>query len=264
MLNFAVLMVLMTMGWFVSAARRNVTVVDSLWGSGFVLIAWFSYLLADTSGDGFNGRRLLLVGLTTLWGIRLTVYLTGRNWGKAEDPRYAKWRAMSGLNFWWISLFKVFWLQAVFLWVMALPLQMGITAGGPTQWCWMDGLGLLAWGVGFSFETVGDFQLARFKADPANKGKILTRGLWALTRHPNYFGEFLMWWGIFSTALSIPGIWWTIISPVLTTLVLTRMTGIDLTEKTILETKPQYRDYIRTTPAFFPWPTSGKQRNSTD
>jgi steroid 5-alpha reductase family enzyme len=254
MTNFAALMTLMTFGWLASLAWRNVTVVDSLWGSGFVLIAWLSLLAVAPADNGFEGRRLLLAVLTTVWGIRLTGYLTWRNWGKGEDPRYGKWRSQSKGRFWWVSLFKVFWLQAVFLWLIALALQMGLIAQGPSRWTWLDGLGLLVWVTGFLFETVGDWQLARFKAVPENKGKVMDKGLWAWTRHPNYFGEFLVWWGIFVIVLSTSAGWWTVISPVLITVVLTRMTGVQLTEQTILEKRPAYREYIRTTSAFFPRP----------
>ena len=258
---FALLVVMMTIGWIVSVLRRNVTIVDSLWGSGFVLIAFFGYFMVDVPTEGFAGRRLLLVVLTSLWGVRLTIYLTHRNWGKPEDSRYTKWRIQSGPRFWWISLFKVFWLQAIFLWVMALPLQVGLSGGGPMHWTLLDGLGFLLWAVGFYFEAVGDVQLARFKSHPANRGKVMKSGLWSQTRHPNYFGEFLMWWGVYCIVLSTPGNWWTIISPIVTTVVLTRLTGIQLTEKTILEKKPHYRDYIRSTPAFFPRPRWMKRQN---
>ena len=133
-----------------------------------------------------------------MWGLRLSLYLSWRNWGKGEDPRYGSWRQKSGDRFWLVSLFKVFLLQALFLWVISIGLQMGQLAANPDTLTWLDGLGIFVWTIGFMFESAGDWQLARFKSDPVNKGRVMDRGLWAYTRHPNYFGEFLVWWGIYS------------------------------------------------------------------
>lgn len=247
--NLLAVTVLMFLGWLVSVHRKNVTIVDSLWGMGFVLIVWLTWFQVN----GFWGRQLLLAGLTTLWGLRLTAYLTWRNFGKGEDPRYATWRRASGSRFRIISLFKVFLLQALFLWVIAIAVQAGQTSGHPAHLGPLDLIGALVWLAGFTFETVGDFQLAKFKADPSNRGKVMNRGLWRYTRHPNYFGESLVWWGLFIIALSDTRNWWTIVSPVIITLVLLKMTGIPLTEKILVEKRPGYRDYIRSTPSFFPW-----------
>jgi steroid 5-alpha reductase family enzyme len=239
----------MIVGWFISLAYRNVTIVDSLWGMGFVLIAWLTFFMSD----GFYDRRLLMAVLVSLWGLRLSLYLSWRNWGKGEDHRYGSWREKSGDRFWLVSLFKVFILQAIFLWIISLALQSGQTALKPNSLIWLDILGATMWAIGFIFETVGDWQLARFKADPANKGRVMDRGLWAYTRHPNYFGECLVWWGIFLIALSAPGNWWTILSPIIVTAVLLKMTGIPLTEKALVENRPGYGDYIKRTSAFVPW-----------
>jgi steroid 5-alpha reductase family enzyme len=216
---------------------------------GFVLIAWMTWFQAD----GYGGRKLLLAGLTTLWGLRLTLYLTWRNHGKKEDPRYAMWRKNSGRKFWLTSLFKVFLLQALFLWVIALAVQAGQTRSGPAHYVLTDVIGALIWLVGFVFETVGDAQLAIFKSNAANRGKVMDRGLWRYTRHPNYFGECLIWWGLFIIAMADPQLWWTVLSPVIITVVLLKMTGIALTEKLLVEKRPEYIQYINTTPAFFPW-----------
>jgi len=256
--NFGAVAALMTLGWTVSVIYRNVTVVDSLWGLGFVLIAWLSLAMAPVNG----ARQWLLVLLTTSWGVRLSVHLSWRNWGRGEDPRYGAWRQKSGGNFWWVSLFKVFWLQALFLWVIGLALQMGVLRPGPPHWTWLDAAGSVAWVAGFFFESVGDWQLARFKSDPANKGRTMNKGLWTYTRHPNYFGEFLMWWGVYLVALSNADNWWTFLSPVILSLVLTKMTGIALTEAAILEKRPQYRAYMASTSAFFPLPP--KKRSTTE
>lgn len=247
--NLLAVIAFMFSGWLFSLYKKNVTIVDSLWGMGFVLIGWLSFYQAD----GVGGRQLLLAGLATIWGVRLSLYLTWRNHGKGEDPRYAKWRQASGRQFSLISLFKVFLLQAVVLWVIALPLQAGQTFRHPAHLGFFDFAGTLVWLAGFIFETVGDAQLARFKSNPENKGKVMDRGLWRYTRHPNYFGECLIWWGVFIIVLADPGKWWTMVSPVMITLVLLKMTGIPLTEKVILEKRPGYGDYIRNTPAFFPW-----------
>ena len=247
--NLAAVVFMMVVGWVVSLLNRNVTIVDSLWGLGFVVIAWLTYFMSD----GFWGRKLLLAILVTLWGLRLSAYLSWRNWGKGEDPRYGGWREKSGGRFWLVSLFKVFILQAVFLWVIALSLQFGLLAKTPATLTWLDGVGMFVWIAGFIFESVADWQLARFKSDPANKGRVMDRGLWAFSRHPNYFGEFLVWWGIFLITLSTPDSWWTIISPVIITAVLFKMTGIPLTEKALVENRPGYSDYIKRTSAFFPW-----------
>ena len=247
--NLGAVTVMMVVGWLVSLKTDNVTLVDSLWGMGFVLIAWLSLAI----GEQTTPRGLLLAVLTTLWGLRLTIYLSWRNWGKGEDPRYASWRKEHGKRFRMVSLYQVFLIQALFMWVIAASLQYGILSAAPVRFTWLDVAGSVIWGIGFVFETVGDLQLARFKSDPANRGQVMDRGLWAYTRHPNYFGEMLVWWGVYLVVLSAPGGWWTVVSPVVITVVLLKMTGVALTEKTILEKRPQYRDYIERTSTFVPW-----------
>lgn len=248
-INFSAVLAMMIGGWIISLICRNVTIVDSLWGLGFILIAWLTFGLAD----GFWGRRLLITFLVTLWGLRLVIHLSIRNWGHGEDPRYTAWRKESGDRFWLVSLFKVFILQAVFLWIIALALQWGQIGPHPARLTWLDVVGLGVWVVGFFFESVGDWQLARFKADPNQKGNVMNKGLWAYSRHPNYFGESLIWWGIFLITLATPWGLWTIISPLVITAVLLKMTGVALMEKAIVNTRPGYREYIRTTSAFVPW-----------
>jgi len=248
-INFLAVLAMMLMGWGASLITKNVTHVDSLWGLGFVLIAWLTF----TMTEGFVGRRILISFLVTLWGLRLSLHLSRRNWGHGEDPRYAAWREKSGDRFWLVSLVKVFVLQAVFLWVISLALQWGQLSTQPSNFTVFDSLGFAVWAVGFYFETVGDWQLARFKADSGNKGKVMDQGLWAYTRHPNYFGESLMWWGIFLIALATPVGWWTIVSPIVITVVLLKMTGVTLMEKAIVHTRPGYGDYIARTNAFLPW-----------
>lgn len=247
--NFAAVVAMMICGWFISLVFKNVTVVDSLWGLGFVMIAWITFAMAE----GFIGRKLLIAILISLWGLRLAVHLSWRNWGAGEDPRYGTWREKSGDRFWLVSLYKVFILQAVFLWIISLAVQFGQLSPTPDRYTWLDILGVLVWSAGFVFESIGDWQLAKFKADPQNKGRVMDRGLWAYSRHPNYFGEFLIWWGVFLITLSTPNSWWTVLSPIIITAVLLKMTGIPLTEKTTVKKRPGYTDYIKRTSAFIPW-----------
>ena len=247
--NLLAVLLMMLAGWILSLRTRNVSIVDSLWGIGFVLIAWITFFGAD----GYLFRQWLICVLVTLWGTRLCVYLSWRNWGAGEDPRYAAWRRQSGERFRIVSLWKVFLLQAVVLWVVSFVVQFAQIPKAPDRPTAMDGIGTAVWLVGFFFEAVGDWQLARFKADPANRGRVMNRGLWAYTRHPNYFGECLIWWGIYLIALSNFSLWWTVISPAVMTLVLLKMTGIALTEKTIVKNRPEYQNYMQTTSAFVPW-----------
>ena len=247
--NFAAIVTMMCIGWLISLRCRNVTMVDSLWGLGFVMIVWITYF----SAGGFAGRKALIAVLATAWGVRLSYYLSRRNWNAGEDRRYAEWRTKAGERFWLVSLFKVFLLQAVFLWVISLVLQLGQFSPLPARFVWLDMLGVCLWMAGFFFEVVADRQLAKFKKDPANRGRVMDRGLWAYSRHPNYFGEFLIWWGFFLITLSTPGSWWTVISPLIMTVVLLKMTGIPLTETAILKTRPAYGEYVARTNAFVPW-----------
>ena len=247
--NLVAVAAMMITGWFISLAYRNVTIVDSLWGLGFILVAWLTFFMSD----GVWSRKMLIAVLVTLWGLRLSIYLSWRNWGKGEDPRYGSWRKKSGDRFWLVSLFKVFILQALFLWVISVAVQIGQLAPTPAKLTWLDGLGIIVWAVGFTFESLGDWQLAKFKSDPASKGRVMDRGLWAYTRHPNYFGEFLIWWGIFLITLSTPNSWWTILSPAIITMVLLKMTGIPLTEQELVKNRPGYSEYVKRTSAFVPW-----------
>ena len=248
-LNLAAIIALMTSVWLFSLVKKDASIIDVFWGLGFVLVAWLTFSRAD----GYLGRKLLITGLTTIWGLRLSIHILIRNWGHGEDRRYQTWRAQYGRNFWWVSFFTVFGLQAILLWVISLVLQFGQLSPVPARLVLLDGLGTLLWTAGFIFEAVADWQLYRFKADPANAGKVMNQGLWAYTRHPNYFGESLVWWGLFLITLATPGSLWVIISPLVITFLLLKVSGVTLLEKTILDTRPRYRDYMKTTNAFFPW-----------
>jgi steroid 5-alpha reductase family enzyme len=193
-----------------------------------------------------------LIGiLVTIWGLRLTTHILTRNWGKGEDFRYRKWRAENGSRWWWKSYFQVFLLQGLLLWVISAPLLVAQYSGAPDRLTVIDAVGVVLWAVGFFFESVGDMQLARFRADPGNKGKVLDTGVWRYTRHPNYFGDSAQWWGFWLIGASVGG-WWTVFSPILMTLLLLRVSGVALLEKT-LETRPGYKEYIEGTSAFVPW-----------
>jgi steroid 5-alpha reductase family enzyme len=165
-------------------------------------------------------------------------------------------RKRKGDRFAFASLYSVFGLQGILMWVISLPVQIAELSREPQRLTWLDFLGASLWLIGLCFEAIGDWQLARFKADPGNKGKVMDRGLWAYTRHPNYFGDALLWWGLFLIALATGG-WWTVISPVLMTTLLMKVSGVALLEKTLVKTRPEYRDYVRRTSAFFPLPPRG-------
>ncbi len=244
-----VILVLMTLLWLVNLKTRNAGIVDIFWGTGFVIAAWVYF---GHTPEGSPARKWLLALLVTLWGLRLSAHIFRRNAGKGEDFRYRKWREEGGSQWWWRSYFAVFLLQGLLMWIISMPLLAAQRAAEPAQLQWLDYVSAAVWVVGFLFEGIGDLQLLRFKADPANRGKVLRTGLWRYSRHPNYFGDALQWWGYYGFALSAGG-WWTLFSPILMTLLLRRVSGVTLLEKTLAETRPGYREYIETTPAFFPW-----------
>jgi steroid 5-alpha reductase family enzyme len=246
--TFLVILGLMILLWLISLLLKNSSIVDIFWGTGFVISGWVYFALTP---DGFPARKLLLMILTTIWGLRLSLYLLYRNWGKEEDFRYQVWRKEAGAAWWWRSFFKVFLLQGILMWIISAPLLAAQFRSTPNRLTVLDFLGAAVWAIGFFFEVAGDFQLARFKANPANKGKVMDRGVRRFTRHPNYFGDSAQWWGYFLIAASAGG-WWTVFSPVLMTLFLLRVSGVKLLEKT-LETRPGYKEYIENTSAFIPW-----------
>jgi steroid 5-alpha reductase family enzyme len=243
-----VILVLMTILWLISLVLKNASIVDIFWGTGFVIAAWIYFAF---SPDGSIARKYLTSILTTIWGLRLTIYILWRNWGKPEDFRYQKWRQESGKIWWWKSFFQVFLLQGFLMWIISAPLLAAQFSATPERLTALDFFAVLIWVVGFFFEAVGDLQMARFKTDPANKGRVMEKGVWRFTRHPNYFGDATQWWGYYLIALSVGG-WWTLFSPVLMTALLLRVSGVSLLEKT-LETRPGYKEYIERTSAFIPW-----------
>jgi steroid 5-alpha reductase family enzyme len=230
--------------WPVSILIKNTSIVDSLWSIFFVLAA---YTFAMTANTG--PRAFIVLLLVTVWGVRLSGYITWRNWGKGEDYRY---QAMRERNqpFAWKSLYIVFLLQAVLAWFISLPLLGAVT--GQSAIGLLDWLGIAVVLVGIFFESVGDFQLAFFKAKAENKGKVMDRGLWRYTRHPNYFGDFCVWWGFYFLALGAGG-WWSLPAPLLMSFLLLKVSGVSLLEKDIAERRPGYAVYAKQTNAFFPW-----------
>ena len=238
-----------TLVWVLSVKLRDASIADVYWGSGFVQLVWLYCLLSPA----LTPRSWLVAALVTVWGARLSVHIVRRNHHKGEDPRYQAMRASHGGAFWWRSLFTVFWLQGAILWFVGLPVLVAVRAAGPQEFTAIDGLGVVLFLIGFGFEVVGDYQLGRFKAEPSNRGHVLDRGLWRYTRHPNYFGDATVWWGLYLIACATPGGWLTVLSPSLMTMLLMRVSGVTLLEAGLKESKPGYRAYIARTPAFFPW-----------
>lgn len=252
-----IIFVAVTLLWLLSLRLRDASIVDIFWGIGFVIFAWGAYWLAP---EGYLPRKVLVVALVSLWGLRLAAHILLRNWGKPEDFRYAAWRAAAGASWWWRSYFKVFLLQGAILLVVAAPLLAAQWPAGPASLTALDWLAVPLWLIGFLFEAGGDWQLRRFKANPANRGKVLQNGFWRYTRHPNYFGDAGQWWAFYLFALANGG-GWTIFSPLLMTYLLVRVSGVAMLEQSLLETKPGYREYVAKTPAFFPWlPKEGEKR----
>ncbi|HME68599.1 MAG TPA: DUF1295 domain-containing protein [Myxococcota bacterium] len=236
--------------WVLSVVRRDASVVDVLWGLGFAFVALVAYGACDAP----TSRARLVLALTVLWGARLALYLTWRNSGEGEDFRYGAMRRRHGGRFAWVSLYTVFGLQAALCWVISLPVQAAIASPTPAALDLLDALGVVLFGVGFFFESVGDLQLARFKADPMNRGKVMDRGLWAWTRHPNYFGDTLVWWGLFMLALATPVGIFTLPAPLLLTFLLLRVSGVPLLERSLVKRRPEYKEYMERTSAFLPRP----------
>jgi steroid 5-alpha reductase family enzyme len=239
--------------WLLSLRLRNVSIVDSLWSLMFMLQAWI-YALGAGPGTLAGTRARLMLVLVSVWALRLSCYITWRNRGHGEDRRYQAIRTRNEPHFAWKSLYLVFLLQAVLAWIISLPLLGAVrTPALSGALGALDLAGTALWLVGFVFEAGGDWQLARFKAQAGSQGKVMDRGFWRLTRHPNYFGEFCIWWGLYLLALSA-GAWWSLPAPLLMSLLLLRVSGVTLLEQDIGERRPQYAEYVRHTNAFFPGP----------
>ena len=244
--------------WLASLVQGDVSLVDRTWSIFITGAAAVYFALLPTAGV----RGAWMLALAAVWALRLSLYITARNWGHGEDRRYQEIRARNEPNFALKSLYLVFALQAVLAWTVSAPFfaaMLGDGAGarpiGPLD---LIGLALAAFGI--VFEAIGDAQMSRFKADPSHKGQVMDRGVWRYTRHPNYFGETCIWWGFWLVALGGAGLAgaWTIVSPILMTVLLLKVSGVSMLEKDIGERRPAYRDYIARTNAFFPGPPRSK------
>ena len=236
----------MTLWFIVSVIKKRNDIADIAWGLGFVLLAWLASYLS-----GYSFKALLVNGLITIWGLRLAWHIYNRNKKKPEDSRYFKWRK-TWKNFYLRSYLQVFLLQGIFIFLISLPV-MFINHSVSRGFGFFEVIGLLVWGLGFYFESTGDRQLKKFISDPANKGKLMDRGLWHYSRHPNYFGEVTQWWGIFIIALSIPGSFFTIIGPLTITILILFVSGIPLLEKKYAG-RSDFEEYKRKTSVFIPLP----------
>jgi steroid 5-alpha reductase family enzyme len=236
-------------GWFIAAqVRGRNDIADVAWGLGFLLAAAVSLL----AGGIYPLRGLLVSGLVLVWGVRLALHIHARNRGKGEDPRYLKWREEWGKWFVLRSFLQVFMLQGILLLMVAIPIVYANTApAAPLGW--LDLLGLAIWLYGFGFEAIGDWQLLMFIRNPDNKGKLMTSGLWRYTRHPNYFGEVTLWWGIWLMVLALPGGWLTVIGPLTITFLILKVSGIPMLEEPY-EDRADFQEYKRRTSTLFPLP----------
>jgi steroid 5-alpha reductase family enzyme len=247
--NLAIIFGMMTILWLISAILKNVSIVDLFWGLGFVLSSIVYFILTD----GISSRKILILILVTTWGVRLSLYLAWRNFGKGEDFRYREFRRQYGENrYWWISYFQTFLLQGLLMWLISAPLLGAQYLEPQNELNILDFAGIIIWTIGFIFEAVGDWQLARFRANPAKKGKVLSTGFWRYTRHSNYFGDAAVWWGFALICISA-GSYIPVLGSVLMTLLIIKVSGVALLEKTLKSAKPEYLAYAEKTSAFIPW-----------
>jgi steroid 5-alpha reductase family enzyme len=235
--------------WAVSVRIGDASIVDIASGLAFVVIAWVGFVV----GNGARGRSMLLAIMVAIWGLRLSMYLARRNLGHGEDQRYvAMRRAHPDFARW--SLYGVFGLQAALAWVVSLPVQLAQADRTPPNVGLLGWIGVAVWVIGLGFESIGDAQLARFKRDPASSGQVMDQGLWRYTRHPNYFGDFLVWWGLFLVAAETGRAAFGVVGPIVMTLLLTKVSGKDLLERSIGKRRPGYADYVARTSGFVPLP----------
>lgn len=255
LVNAAILIASILILWAISVRIRDVSFIDSFWAFGMVMLTVSTYLQAH---DGSAGRKVLILALVGVWGLRLSTHLFFRWRREGEDPRYKRilGRAMekNGWSFATASLIMVFAMQAPMLFIVCLPAQLGQMPTTPWEVGWLGFAGKVLALIGIGFETIGDFQLTRFRANPANKGKVLDTGLWRYTRHPNYFGDTCVWWGVFLIAAETPLGLWSLPGPILITFLLTRLSGVPMLEHSLKKNRPGYEDYIRRTSGFFPLP----------
>ncbi|MDD3051123.1 MAG: DUF1295 domain-containing protein [Candidatus Cloacimonetes bacterium] len=241
------LLIYFTLLFFLAIFRKNNAIADVVWGSGFVLLVLYQYVTMSQVGVRF----ILLSIMIFIWAFRLSLYIFLRSRKQAEDFRYAAWRKQWGKNWILYSYVKVFLIQAIFLFIISAPILIFYFSSNSAL-NWLDFVGFFIWSLGFILESVSDFQKNRFRKDSSNKGKFIQSGLWRYSRHPNYFGESLLWWGIFLVSLSLKNGIYAIISPIIITFLLTKVSGIPLLEKKY-ENNPEYSEYKNRTSAFVPW-----------
>ena len=250
--NAAIVFAAVLLLWAISIPLRDVSIIDMFFAVILLGVAVASYLLTD----GSESRKQLIVFLVAVWALRITVHLIRRNWGHGEDPRYTKLRGWVSdeRSFVWLSLRKVFLLQGIVLWFVSLPVQVGQLYSVPSQPGWLAFVGVAVWAIGMFFETVADIQLTRFRADPANEGTVLNTGLWKYSRHPNYFGELCIWWGLFIIACEHPAGVLTVVGPLLYTHLIVNVTGQATLDKKLAKSRAGYREYMQTTSGLIPMP----------
>lgn len=244
----------MALLWLLSLWLRDASVVDRYWGVGFCVL----FAIALSEARFLTFRAGLVLCLLLVWGLRLSVYIHFRNRGKPEDPRYQQMRQKYGSHFWWKSFFLVFLLQGMLQWMLCSPLVFICLFPQSDRFTAFDVLGVSLWVFGFLFEAISDFQMSQFKKNPTNRGKVCRVGLWSYSRHPNYFGETVLWWGYWVLCLNTTLGLWTIYSPMLMTFLLLRVSGVTLLESQLKNSKAGYEDYIREVPAFVPFWTGKK------
>tara|TARA_B100001059_G_C17744855_1_gene533726 strand:- start:51 stop:824 length:774 start_codon:yes stop_codon:yes gene_type:complete len=246
---FFLIWCIITLLWVWSVRITNASIVDIFWGLGFVVVNTFYVFHLDK----IEPRNLVLLILVAIWGLRLTMYLAFRNIGKGEDYRYQEFRKNYGeKRYWWFSYFQVFLLQGVLILIVSLPLFGVHNSDSSGQLFWLDYMAILTWVIGFIFEAGGDYQLYQFKKSQKNKEEVLTKGFWKYTRHPNYFGDALVWWSYAMFSMAAGG-YWQIIGAIVMTLLIIKVSGVALLEKTLKNTKPKYKEYEENTNSFFPW-----------
>jgi steroid 5-alpha reductase family enzyme len=256
--NAAIVLALMTALWAVSVFLKDASLVDPWWSIGFLLVTALT-----AARTGLTPGKTLLLAMVGAWAIRLWLYLLSRSRGKSEDPRYAAFRRKYGAErYWWVSFFQVFLLQGLLVVLISAPLQLAAAAGEPDPVSVSDLLGFCLFAAGLAVEVVADAQLnafrkARARGGPAAPGPVLDSGLWRLSRHPNYFGEAVLWWGFFLCAIDQPMGWVTVLAPAVMTFLLVKVSGVAMLDAHMAATRPEYAGYIRRTSAFLPWPPRG-------
>lgn len=245
--GFGIIMIMMTVLWIISIIIKNASIVDIFWGMGFVFASTYYFFNAE----GNEIRKTIVFLLSVIWGLRLSIYLFIRNKGKAEDFRYQQFRKDYGAKrYWWFSFFQVFLLQGSIAAIVSAPLLGGMYYNSELNV--LDFIGISIWLIGFSFEAGGDYQLAKFKRNPVNKGKLLTKGFWKYTRHPNYFGDCAVWWG-FGLISIASGSYIPFLGSIFMTFIILRVSGVSMLERTLKNVKPGYEEYMKTTNSFLPW-----------